>query len=117
RPRDLLDRDLEHQRPCPGAAVLGGERQREDVVLGEQLADVPRVLAAAVDLRRARPDSILDDPADRLAEVAELLGDLVDAAHARTRRELTRARGRERLPRRRPPDPAATPASPSAAAR
>ena len=52
--RDLLDRDLEHQRPGAGAAVLLGERQGEDVLLGEQPADVPRVLALAVDLGGAR---------------------------------------------------------------
>ena len=63
--------------PVPGAAVLLGERQREDVVLAEQLADVPRVLALLVDLRRARRDPLLRDLPDRVAEVQELLRDRV----------------------------------------
>ncbi len=58
---DLLDRHLQHQRAGAGAAVLLLERQPEDVVLAEQLADVPRVLAGAVDLGRARARSALDD--------------------------------------------------------
>ena len=55
---DLLDRDVEHQRAGAGAAVLDREGQAEDVVLGEQLADVPRVLGALVDLGRARRDAL-----------------------------------------------------------
>ena len=70
---DLLDRDVEHQRPGAGAAVLGLERQADEVVLGEQLADVPRVLAARVDLGRARCDALGDDLADRVAQVAQVL--------------------------------------------
>ncbi len=57
--RDLLDGDLEHQRAGPGAPVLRIERQREDVVSGEQPADVVRVLALGVDGRGARPDPLL----------------------------------------------------------
>ena len=55
---DLLDRDVEHQRAGAGAAVLLVERQAEEVVLGEQLADVPRVLGLRVDLRRPRRDPL-----------------------------------------------------------
>jgi hypothetical protein len=58
--------------------VLGVERQREDVVLGQQLADVPRVLARLVDLRRAGRDPLLSDLPDRVAEVEMFLRDRVD---------------------------------------
>ena len=86
RLRDLLDGHLQHQRAGAGAAVLLVERQREDVVLAEQLADVPRVLGLRVDLRGARRDPLLGDLAHGRPEVAQLLRDLVDAvardAHA-----------------------------------
>ena len=75
---DLLDRHLQHQRAGAGAAVLLGERQPEDVLLGEQLADVPRVLALRVDLGGARRDALRDDLADRVAEVLVLLREVVD---------------------------------------
>ena len=75
--RDLLDRDLEHQRPGAGAAVLGGERKAEDVLLAEQLADVPGVLAGGVDLGGSRGGS------SRLAEVPHLLRQLVRLRRAR----------------------------------
>ena len=52
RARQLLDRDLQHQRAGAGAAVLLGERQREHVLVGEQAAEVPRVL---VGRRRSPP--------------------------------------------------------------
>ncbi len=74
---DLLDRDRQHQRAGAGAAVLLPERQSEDVVLGQQLADVPRVLGARVDVVRARRDPLLGDLADRVAEVEVLLRDRV----------------------------------------
>ena len=74
---DLLDRHLQDQGAGAGAAVLLGEGQAEDVVLGEQLAHVPRVLALAVDLAGARGDLLLRQPAHHVAEVAGLLRDLV----------------------------------------
>ena len=46
---------------------------------GQQLADVPGVLALLVDLGGARSDLLLGEAADEVAEVAQLLGDLVDA--------------------------------------
>ena len=76
---DLLDRHLQDQGPGAGAAVLLGEGQAEDVVLGEQLAHVPRVLAFAVDLAGARRDLLLRQPAHHVAQVARLLRDLVGA--------------------------------------
>jgi hypothetical protein len=74
---DLLDPDLQHQRPGPGAAVLLLEGQAEDVLLGQQLADVPGVLALAVDLPGPGSDLLDRDLADRLTEVEHLLRDLV----------------------------------------
>ena len=64
--------------PVPGAAVLLVEGQGEDVLLGEELADVLRVLARRVDLGRARAHLLVDDLADRGAEVLVLLRKVVD---------------------------------------
>ena len=75
---DLLDRHVEHQRAGAGAAVLGLEREPEDVLLGEQLAQVVRVLGLLVDLGRARGDPLARDLADRVAKVEVLLGDRVE---------------------------------------
>ena len=75
---DLLDRHVQHQRSRARAAVLDREGQAEDVLLGEQLADVPRVFGLLVDLGRARGDLLARDLADRRAEVQVLLGDRVD---------------------------------------
>ena len=75
---ELLDRHLEHQRAGAGAAVLLGERQAEDVLLGEDLADVPRVLVGLIDLGGAGRDLLLRDLADEVAEVLVLLRDRVE---------------------------------------
>ena len=75
---DLLDRHLQHERAGSGAAVLLLERQAEDVVLGEQLADVRRVLRRAIDLGGARSDPLLREPADHVAKIGQLLGDVID---------------------------------------
>ncbi len=83
---DLLDRHVQHQRARAGAAVLGRERQAEDVLLGQQLAHVPRVLGLLVDLGRARRDPLARDLADRLAEIQVLLGNRVDVADCLHRR-------------------------------
>ena len=79
----LLDGHLQHQRAGAGAAVLGVERQTEDVLVGEQLAQVLRVLVLLVDLGRARRDLLLGDLANEVAEVLLLLGDVVDVGHGR----------------------------------
>ena len=47
-------------------AVLLGERNAEDAVLGEQLLDVLRILSLLVDLGRSRGDLVLDELADRV---------------------------------------------------
>jgi hypothetical protein len=57
--------------------VLGVERQTEHVLLGEQPAEIVWVLGLRVDLRGARGDPLLRDPADRVAEVEVLLRDCV----------------------------------------
>ena len=80
---DLLDRHLQDQGAGAGAAVALGEGQAEDVVLGEQLAHVPRVLAFAVDLAGARGDLLLRQLAHHVAEVTGLLGDFVSVGHRR----------------------------------
>ena len=74
---DLLDRHVEHQRAGAGAAVLLLERQPEQVLLGEQLAQVPRVLGLGVDLGRPRRDPLAHDLADRVAEGHMVVGERV----------------------------------------
>ena len=66
--------------PVPVPAVLDRERQAQDVLLGQQPPDVPRVLGLLVDLRGARGDLLAGDLADRRAEVEVLLRDRVDVA-------------------------------------
>ena len=85
---DLLDRDLEHDRAGARAAVLLVEGQGEDVLLGEELAHVPRVLAGGVDLGRARAHLVIDDLPDRVAEVLVLLREVVDVGQRRAHRTI-----------------------------
>jgi len=73
RAGDLLDRHVEHQGPGARAAVLGVERQPQQILLGEQPPDVPRVLGLGVDLRRARRHPLAHDLADGVAEL-DLIG-------------------------------------------
>ena len=80
RLRDLLDRDVEHQRAGAGSAVLLLEAQTEQIVLGEQLAQIPGVLRLRVDLSRAGGHALTHDLADRVAEIDVLLGQFVDVA-------------------------------------
>ena len=61
--------------PVPPCSVSNG--QAEDVLLGEQLAQVVRVLGLLVDLGRARRDPLACDLADRVAEIEVLLRDRV----------------------------------------
>jgi hypothetical protein len=46
--RDLLDRDVEHQRAGAGPPYSSSNGKPEQVLLGEQLAQVPRVLGLGV---------------------------------------------------------------------
>ena len=77
---DLLDAHVQHQRAGARAPVLRRKRQAQDVLLAEQLADVPRIFRALVDLGRAWRDLLLRDLADRRAEVQVLLWNRVDVA-------------------------------------
>ena len=77
---DLLDGHVQHQSAGASAAILDRKWQPEDVLLGEQLAHVPRVFGALVDLRRARRDLLPRDLADRRAQIEMLLRDRVDVA-------------------------------------
>ena len=79
RAGDLLDRHVEHQRAGAGAAVLLREREPEQVLLGEQLAQVPRVLGLRVDLRGPRSHALGHDLADRVAEFDLVGGERVRA--------------------------------------
>ena len=72
--RDLLDRDQRHQRARAGSAPLLVEEQAEQLVLAEELDDVPRELVALVDLGRPRRDPLTRQGADELPELALFLG-------------------------------------------
>ncbi len=65
---ELLDRQADAQQLAAEAAVLDRERQREDVLGGEQLREVLRELAGPVDLGGARRDPLVGEDADRVAE-------------------------------------------------
>ena len=54
------------------------ERQPEDVLFGQQPAQVVRVLRLLIDLGRAWRDPLLRDLTDRVAEVQVLLRNRVD---------------------------------------
>ena len=58
--------------PVPSAAVLLGEEEPEDVVLAEQLDDVPRELVRLVDLGRARRDPLARELPHEVAQLALL---------------------------------------------
>jgi len=78
RLRQFLHRDVERQRARPGAAVLLVEREREDVLLGQQLPQVVRVLGLLVDLGSPRGNPLAGDLADQVAERDLLLAEGVD---------------------------------------
>jgi hypothetical protein len=80
---DLLDGHLQHQRPGARAAMLGLERQREHVVLGEQPADIPRVLSGSVDLGSARRDLLLRQPPHEVAKLQRVRRDVVQIRMAK----------------------------------
>ena len=58
---DLFDDLHVGEERAAEAAVLGGNRNAEQIVLREQLLDVPRELAAGVDLGGARRDFLGDE--------------------------------------------------------
>ena len=63
--------------PVPVPPCSSSNGRPEQVVLGEQPAQVPRVLGRGVDLRRARRDAVGDEVADRVAELDLVLGQRV----------------------------------------
>ena len=73
--RDLLDRDEREQRARARAAVLLVEEQAEDLVLAEELDDVPGELVRLVDLGRARRHALPREGAHELADLALLVGE------------------------------------------
>ena len=75
--RDLLDRYQRQQRAGAEASVLLVEEQPEDVVLAEELDDIPRELVRLVDLRSARRDPLARQRPDEVTDLALLVGQLV----------------------------------------
>ena len=73
--RDLLDRDEREQRPGAGASVGLVEEEAEDLVLAEELDDVPRKLVRRVDLRGARRDALARERAHEVADLDLLVGE------------------------------------------
>ena len=71
---DLLDRDEREKRAGAEPAVLLVEEEAEDVVLAEELDDVPRELVRLVDLGRARRDPLARELADEIAQLPLLVG-------------------------------------------
>ena len=72
--RDLLDRDEREQRAGAGAAPLLVVEEAEELVLAEELDDVPRELVRLVDLGRTRRDALARERAHELADLPLLLG-------------------------------------------
>ena len=80
--RQLLDGQAHRQQLATEAAVLLGERQGQDVVVGQQPAQVLGELAGPVDLGRARRDALVGQHADGVAEHLVLLAQAVGARGA-----------------------------------
>ena len=73
--------DEGHQRALADAAVLLVEHDAEEVVLAEDLDDVPRELAGLVDLGRAGRDALARERPHELANLALLVVQRVEGAH------------------------------------
>jgi hypothetical protein len=80
--RDLFDRHERHQRALADPAVLLVVHDPEQVVVAIQLDHVPRELRRLVDLRRARRNPLARQRAHELANLALLLAQGVESAHA-----------------------------------
>ena len=70
----LLHGETDRQQLPAQAAVLGRERQGEDVVIGEEPAHVLGELAGPVDVGRARRDAVIGKDADRVSQHLLLVG-------------------------------------------
>src|SRR6266566_9745684 len=71
--RHLFDRDQREKGAGAEPAVLLGEEEAEDVVLAEQLDDVPRELVGGVDLGSPRRDSLASELPDEVAQLPLLV--------------------------------------------
>src|SRR5207253_6127677 len=107
--RDLLDRDERHERARADPAVLLVVEDPEDLVLAEEVDDVPRELGRLVDLARPWSDPLPRELADQLADLALLVAERFERRHGsslarRIRRPARRTAGAT-LPRWGPPSP------------
>src|SRR5207237_799439 len=76
--RELLDRDEGHDGARAEAAELLVVEDSEELVLAEELDDVPRELGLPVDLRRPRSDALACECPDEIADLALLVGERID---------------------------------------
>ena len=73
-PAQLLDGETHGEQLPAEPAVLGRERQRQDVVVGEQPAHVLGELRRPIDLGGARRDAVVSEDADRVSQHLLLVG-------------------------------------------
>src|SRR5436190_1657434 len=73
-PTELLDSEADRQQLPTEPAVLGRERQCQDVLTGQQLTEVLGDLSGAVVVRGTRCDSLIGKRADGIAKEGLLLG-------------------------------------------
>ena len=73
-PAQLLDGETDRQQVRPETAVFLGERQRQDVLRGEELAQVLRELPGLVDLGCPRRHAFLGEGANGVTQEHLLLG-------------------------------------------
>ncbi len=77
--RQLLDRHERHQRARADAPVLLVVHDPEQVVLAEELDDVPRELGGLVDLGGTRCDPLTRERANELADLTLLVRQRIEA--------------------------------------
>ena len=80
---EILDRDQREQGAGAAAAVFLVEEEPEQLVLAEELDDVPRELVGLVDLGRTGRDPVASKCPDELADLPLLLGQGIPG-HARS---------------------------------
>ena len=102
RPAELLDREADREEVRVQTAECLRKRQRQDVLGGEQLAQVLGKLARPIDLRRAGRDALVGQRADRVTEERLLLRQPVGGRRRLGhRRHRSSGAGRRRTGRRR----------------
>ena len=83
---DFLDSDDQRERAAADAAIFRGEGNRQDVVLREELLDVPGELSGLIDFGRSGLDPLQAQIVDQLADFLLLLAEeQVHRAGARSR--------------------------------